>query len=68
MNRKGYVIGDVILFGLSDDLYALVGEPPAINWIQYQAELGGYDVTLTRDNGLTYSGVIGETPQTVLSL
>lgn len=63
VNRNGYVIGDEILFGLSNDEYALVGEPPAINWIQYQAELGGYDVTMSRDDGLTYSGTIGETPK-----
>lgn len=63
VNHNGYVIGDEILFGLSEDLYALVGEKPAINWIQYQAEAGDYDVTLSRDDGLTYMRVAGETPK-----
>lgn len=46
----GNVIGDEILFGLEDDLVALVGQAPAINWITYQAEVGGYDVELVRDH------------------
>lgn len=63
VNRDGYVIGDDILFGLSDDEFALVGEKPAINWIQYQAEIGDYNVSFSRDEGLTYTGIVGETPK-----
>ena len=40
----GYVIGDVILFALGDDRFNLVGRAPALNWITYHAETGGYDV------------------------
>ncbi|MCT8998850.1 aminomethyl transferase family protein [Chelativorans intermedius] len=48
-NHDGYVIGDVILFGLEDDLVSLVGRPPVPNWVQFHAETGGYDVTVERD-------------------
>ena len=45
----GYVIGDGILFFLDEDRVRLVGRPSAHNWVQYHAETGGYDVTLSRD-------------------
>jgi glycine cleavage system aminomethyltransferase T len=45
----GYVIGDVILFALGDDRFNLVGRAPALNWIAYHAETGGYDVTVDLD-------------------
>jgi syringate O-demethylase len=45
----GYVIGDVILFALAENTYNLVGRAPALNWIAYHAETGGYDVTVTLD-------------------
>ena len=48
-NEDGYVIGDGILFFLDEDKVRLVGRPSAHNWVQFQAETGGYDVTLSRD-------------------
>jgi glycine cleavage system aminomethyltransferase T len=45
----GYVIGDVILFALGGDRFELVGRAPALNWIIYRAETGGYDVTVDLD-------------------
>lgn len=48
-NYDGYVIGDVILFGLGDDTYNLVGRPSIHNWVQYHCETGGYDAKCTRD-------------------
>jgi vanillate/3-O-methylgallate O-demethylase len=48
-NRDGYVIGDGILFFLGKDTVRLVGRPSAHNWVQYHAETGGYDVTVSRD-------------------
>jgi glycine cleavage system aminomethyltransferase T len=45
----GHVIGDVILFALSDDRFELVGRAPALNWILYHAETGGYDVDIDLD-------------------
>jgi glycine cleavage system aminomethyltransferase T len=46
---EGYVIGDVILFHLAEDEFNLVGRAPALNWITYHAETGGYDVRLELD-------------------
>jgi syringate O-demethylase len=45
----GHVIGDVILFALGADRFDLVGRAPALNWITYHAETGGYDVELDLD-------------------
>ncbi len=46
---EGYVIGDVILFALAENTYNLVGRAPALNWITYHAETGGYDVRVELD-------------------
>jgi vanillate/3-O-methylgallate O-demethylase len=48
-NHDGYVIGDAILFYLSENRFNLVGRPPAHNWVQYHAESGGYAVKVERD-------------------
>ena len=48
-NYDGFVIGDAILFFLDKDEVSLVGRPPAINWVQFHAETGGYQVKLVRD-------------------
>jgi syringate O-demethylase len=45
----GHVIGDVILFYLAPEKFNLVGRMPSLNWIIYQAERGGYDVTCQVD-------------------
>jgi syringate O-demethylase len=41
---EGYVIGDVILFHLEENLFNMVGRVPVINWVRYHAETGGYNV------------------------
>jgi glycine cleavage system aminomethyltransferase T len=46
---EGYVIGDVILFGLEENLFNLVGRPSVHNWVKFNAETGGYNVKLTWD-------------------
>jgi len=48
-NPEGYVIGDVILFGLEDGSFNLVGRPSVHNWVQYNCETGGYNAKCTRD-------------------
>jgi vanillate/3-O-methylgallate O-demethylase len=48
-NHDGYVIGDGILFHLEENRVRLVGRPSAHNWVQYHAETGDYDVTISRD-------------------
>ena len=45
----GYVIGDVILFPLGEGRFNLVGRAPALNWVLYHAETGGYDVEVELD-------------------
>ena len=46
----GYVIGDVIMFHLAENEFNLVGRAPTINWVQFQGETAGYNVTLRRDD------------------
>jgi glycine cleavage system aminomethyltransferase T len=46
---EGYVIGDVILFALGENEFNLVGRAPALNWVTYHAETGGYDVHVELD-------------------
>lgn len=48
--HDGYVIGDGILFHIDDDKYTFVGRTPTVNWIQFHAETGDYDVKLVRDD------------------
>lgn len=45
----GYVIGDVILFYLAENKFNLVGRAPALNWVRFHAETGGYDVQCSYD-------------------
>jgi vanillate/3-O-methylgallate O-demethylase len=46
----GYVIGDGILFHLDKDELLFVGRTPTVNWIQFHAETGGYNVEAVRDD------------------
>ena len=48
-NHNGYVIGDAILFYLSENKFNLVGRPPAHNWVQFNLETGGYKAQAERD-------------------
>lgn len=48
-NPDGHVIGDVIVFGLEEDEALLIGRPPVCNWVAYQAETSGLDVTTEFD-------------------
>jgi glycine cleavage system aminomethyltransferase T len=45
----GYVIGDVILFGLDDHRFNLVGRAPVLNWVTYHAQTGDHDVQVEFD-------------------
>lgn len=49
VNPDGYVIGDVIVFGLEDDEALLIGRPPVCNWVAYQAGISGLQVTTEFD-------------------
>lgn len=45
----GYVIGDVILFYLAEEEFSLVGRVPAIEWVEFHAQYGDWDVEVERD-------------------
>ncbi|WDF73796.1 syringate O-demethylase [Novosphingobium sp. KACC 22771] len=49
VTAEGYVIGDVILFYLAENQFNLVGRAPTIEWIEYHAATGKWDVTVERD-------------------
>ena len=49
VSYDGYMIGDCILFCLAENHVRLVGRPPALNWVQFHAETGSYDVTVRLD-------------------
>lgn len=51
----GKFIADAVLFGMEDDSWSLVGPSAAANWVQYQAEIGGYDVEVTADHATAYN-------------
>lgn len=46
---NGYLIGDMVIFGLSDTLVNIVGRPTVASWVEYQAQTGRYDVYCDRD-------------------
>jgi vanillate/3-O-methylgallate O-demethylase len=50
VNHDGFVIGDGILFYLEKDELLFVGRAPTVNWLQFHAETGGFDVQVIRDD------------------
>ncbi|KAB1648063.1 aminomethyltransferase family protein [Pseudoclavibacter endophyticus] len=46
----GHMIGDCILYALADGSFELVSSSPLLNWVQFQAEAGEWDVAITRDD------------------
>jgi vanillate/3-O-methylgallate O-demethylase len=47
----GHVIGDGILFHLDDEEFVWVGRAPVANWLEYQAQTGGYpNVEVEKDD------------------
>ena len=50
VSHDGFVIGDGILFYLEKDELLFVGRAPTVNWLQYHAETGGFDVEAIRDD------------------
>ena len=49
-NARGQLIGDCILYDLGDQTYELVSSMPLLNWVEYQAQASGANVTIERDN------------------
>ena len=56
VNEDGLFIGDNILFHLETDSFDLVGQPFSVNWIEYRATAGAYDVEVHRDPPSTHRG------------
>jgi glycine cleavage system aminomethyltransferase T len=50
VDHDGFVVGDAILFYLEPESFDLVGHPMAIDWVQFNAETGDYDVIVERDD------------------
>jgi vanillate/3-O-methylgallate O-demethylase len=50
VSHEGYVIGDGILFHLEKDELLFVGRAPTVNWLQFHAQTGGFDVGFIRDD------------------
>jgi glycine cleavage system aminomethyltransferase T len=56
-NEEGQLVGDAALFGLAEEKVSFVGSPVAANWVSFQAERGGYDVAISRDeSALAHAG------------
>ncbi|MEX2124984.1 MAG: hypothetical protein WD795_13905 [Woeseia sp.] len=49
-SHDGYLIGDGILFHLEPKRLVFVGRAPSANWIEFQAQTGGYDVSIHKDD------------------
>lgn len=58
VNPEGDFIGDAVLFFLEEGLFDIVGHPMVLNWLQYNAAIGDYDVTFERDEN-SYDRVSG---------
>ena len=50
----GYLICDGICFHTSDDVYRVTGSPVISDWVQFNAETGGYDVDVERDETVSF--------------
>jgi vanillate/3-O-methylgallate O-demethylase len=50
VSHAGFVIGDGILFYLAEQQLLFVGRAPTVNWLQFHAETGGFDVKVIRDD------------------
>jgi vanillate/3-O-methylgallate O-demethylase len=50
LSHDGYVIGDGILFHPEKDELLFVGRTPTVNWIQFHAQTGEFDVGTIRDD------------------
>jgi syringate O-demethylase len=48
-SHDGYVIGDVILFYLSENRFNLVGRAPVLNWVQFHAAQGKHKLLCAYD-------------------
>jgi syringate O-demethylase/vanillate/3-O-methylgallate O-demethylase len=52
---RGHVIGDCVVYRLEEETFELVSGMPILNWVQYNAEREGYDVSIERDDPTPYN-------------
>jgi vanillate/3-O-methylgallate O-demethylase len=52
---RGHIIGDCVVYRLGEDSFELVSGMHVLNWVQYQAERGHYNVTIERDAPSSYN-------------
>jgi glycine cleavage system aminomethyltransferase T len=55
LGEDGYVVGDGILFGLSEEEVSLAGSEILQAWLQYQAKTRGYDVSFVHEPSFALS-------------
>ncbi|MBB4116110.1 glycine cleavage system aminomethyltransferase T [Rhizobium sp. BK226] len=51
--HDGYMIGDAIVFREEEEFLRIVGAPFASDWVQYNAEISGMNVTAVRDDNFS---------------
>jgi vanillate/3-O-methylgallate O-demethylase len=49
-NSAGQVIGECIVYCHAHDDFELVSGMPLLNWVEYNAKVGGFEVDILRDN------------------
>ena len=49
-NHRGQVIGECVLYYLDHERFELVSGMHLLDWVQFQAQTGGYDVVVERDH------------------
>lgn len=52
---RGHVIGDCVGYCLEPNSFLLISGMPILNWVQYQAAVGGYEVSIERDDPTPYN-------------
>ncbi|MCV9999300.1 aminomethyl transferase family protein [Pararhizobium sp. YC-54] len=52
---RGHVIGDCVVYRLGEETFELISGMPVLNWVQYTAERGNYNVTIERDDPTPYN-------------
>jgi vanillate/3-O-methylgallate O-demethylase len=54
-NPEGYTIGETLMYCHDHDDFELVSGMPLLNWVEYNARKGRYDVTIRRDNHTAFN-------------
>jgi glycine cleavage system aminomethyltransferase T len=49
-NPEGQVIGETLMYCHAQDDFELVSGMPLLNWVEFNARAGGFDVEIERDN------------------